>query len=96
MNLTETQLIKLVTEALDYDLCDYDGVRIEDEDDLHDYIINLKIGGIFIEEYDYLYWQAVALLPHIIDEILNYIDGYVDYNGVIEEQWRVYYSQIAL
>jgi hypothetical protein len=96
MRITEQQLITLVTNNLEEDLCDYDGVRIDDVDDLHDYILGIYVGDSTIEECDYLYWQSVALLPHIIDEVLNYIDGYVDYNGVIEEQWRVYYSQIAL
>ena len=96
INLTEQQLTALITEELDYDLNDYEGVRIEDEDDLHDYILNIKIGGINIEEYDYIYWQIVALLPHIIEDILDYIADAMDYNGLIEEQCRTYYSLIAL
>ena len=93
LNLNSDQLFKLVTDEIDSDAFCYDGVRIEDEDELHDYILTIRVGGIYIEDYDYLYYNAVALIPQIIDDVIDYIED-MSYD-VRAEDMRTYYSLIA-
>ena len=90
------QLIKVVEEQLEEDAVYTEDreITIDDEDDLHDYLLGVRIGNFNLEEYDYFYYNAISLIPQIIDEISNFVDDL--YDDVIGEQWRVYYSMIAI
>ena len=95
MKLNKDQLLKSITHNLEYDLADEYPTVIEDKDDLHDYILNIHINGVRIEDDDELYHQAVELIPVIFDEVIEFIDDYCDYGTVLQEQWDTYYSLIA-
>ena len=96
MQITKEQLLKLVTDEIENEWSNGDEVNITTEDDLHDFCLFIDIGEDTIEEHDYIYHQMCGLLPQIIDEVVEFIDDAIDYHAVIEEQWRTYYSLIAI
>ena len=94
--INEEQLVTLIIEKIETEWDFGERVAITDEEDLHDFVLGIKIGGILIEDYDYIYYQIVGLLPQIFDEVIDFIENETDYYEIIDEQWRVYYSLIAI
>ena len=76
MKITPQQLLKIITDEIEDDMGDGYIPQIEDEEDLHDYLVYIKVGGIQIEDFDDLYFQSVALISQIFDDVLKYIDDF--------------------
>ena len=51
---------------------------VNDEEDLHDIGIFIKIGDIPIDEYDMLYWEMCAIINQDSAYLINYINDSID------------------
>ena len=84
---------QILIEAIKENIIDnYDGEKprkLDDVDDLHDEALMASINGIYIEEYDVMYYEMVSLLNTDGEDILYEI------NDFIGEEFETYYGDPA-
>lgn len=95
-------MVKLITDeefskmAFNYiiDKFNYygDKLLIENENDLHDNLLYMKVGAIIVEDSDYLYALLVRNLSTIYKKVTEEIEIQRDYIETLNEQWRGYYE----
>ena len=84
---------QILIEAIKENIIDnYDGEKprkLDDVDDLHDEALMARINGIYIEEYDAMYYEMVSLLNTDGEDILYEINDFID------EEFETYYGDPA-
>lgn len=88
--LNEECLIQGAFQVIYDNICD-DGEKIHlyDISDLHDWLIDVTINGIRIEDYDALYWTMCNIIEMNGDEMIEEI------NAIIDDECQSYYGDPA-